>query len=68
MPIGQFKNFAALKGALLKKADHHISNPGAYTAAVARKMEPNFDKEAAETRHENALQRAAKARVSSRRG
>ncbi len=67
MPIGPYKDFRALKGALLSRADKRIANPDAYTASVARKIEPNFDAEAAKTKHENAMTEAAARRVRSRR-
>jgi hypothetical protein len=67
MPIGKFKDFAALKGALLSRADKRLKDPDAYTAAVARKIEPGFDAESAKTRRDNAMERAATARVANRR-
>ena len=66
MPIGPYKDFKALKGALLARADKRLKDPDAYTAAVARKIEPDFDEKAAETRHSNALEKAAQARISRR--
>jgi hypothetical protein len=50
MPIGKFKDFRALKAHLLGAPRMKIKDPDAYTAAVARKMEPNFDREAAAKR------------------
>lgn len=49
MPIGKFKDFAALKRHLTAGRPD-ISDPDALTASVARKMEPDFDKKAARTR------------------
>jgi hypothetical protein len=42
VPIGKYKNFGALKAALVSKAPKPISNPNAYAATVARQMEPGF--------------------------
>ncbi len=66
MPIGKFADFKALKGALLSRAEKRIKDPNAYTASVARKMEPNFDQKAAKTRHDEAMMRGASARASRR--
>ncbi len=44
MPIGKYQSFAALRASLMAKTDKKIGDPNAYTAQVARKMEPGFGK------------------------
>lgn len=51
MPIGKFRDFADLMKHVT--AGKRIADKGAYAASIARKMNPNFDAEAAAKKRQN---------------
>lgn len=52
MPLGRYKDFGQLMVSVARKKG--VKNAEAYAASVARKINPDFDEEAAAKRRQNA--------------